>query len=684
MSSASAKTSKNRRTSRKRLIDVFDAADEEEASGASSSTAAKNNGTNENSSDHNNSRKRQRLEQGQPSPKQQLKLNNTKHPQKPLEGVIACLSGFTIDKKTKLHAVIENLGGAYTRVFDLDQNTHLITNGPNGAKYALASSSSKIQIVSPAWLIESARNGKLMSEKDYRVVVNKDNRKKKSPPPSRHALIQQIDELLSLNSSDHDNHSKNTSLSSLFECQNILLLGFDGNNKDGSDGSMMVKNKLGVLIRRGLGTIYWEMNDAITIMILHDNCDEKLHKAATLATAQHPNMPMCVSPLWIIETMKKKSLQIPSKFPPKSKTSSLSTARRASLGVNNMAKANTLSSTGGGKESFQKSSSSRQNTAPSSTAANNDASSINDMMLSISTHSQVFKGCLFSLVRIAPPDFAVDFDTQQQEKFIKRHGGQMLTLQLLDAMKKDSKKKTTTTRPIRKKCHVVCWGATPTSSTTTNQGTVVSTSTKTNQKQQQQQYNQRWLMINPVLSTLQRLSLCDIVYVTPFWLQSCVQIEKRINANTVPFAFQPQPFPIRKALLLDDHAAITTKKTSTNDNPTAINIAMTGFQWMERIALSNMIREMGGTFHENLNQKTTHLLCKEKATGLKLEKAIQWNIKIVKAEWLYHIVQYGYSGAAGGITSKRKAIKYDARNEEVGEEASGGTIVGCESRFFCS
>jgi hypothetical protein len=55
---------------------------------------------------------------------------------------------------------------------------------------------------------------------------------------------------------------------SLFECHQFYLLGFEED--------IELKQKLGKLIRRGLGTIYWEMNDDVTIMILHDTCDDSL------------------------------------------------------------------------------------------------------------------------------------------------------------------------------------------------------------------------------------------------------------------------------------------------------------------------------------------------------------------------------------------------------------------------
>ena len=55
------------------------------------------------------------------------------------------------------------------------------------------------------------------------------------------------------------------------------------------------------------------------------------------------------------------------------------------------------------------------------------------------------------------PEDAVDFDATELESIVRVHGGQMLTMKLLEAIKEDVKNKGTQ----RRKCYVVCWGGAP-------------------------------------------------------------------------------------------------------------------------------------------------------------------------------------------------------------------------------
>jgi hypothetical protein len=55
-----------------------------------------------------------------------------------------------------------------------------------------------------------------------------------------------------------------------------------------------------------------------------------------------------------------------------------------------------------------------------------------------------------------------------------------------------------------------------------------------------------------------------------------------------------------------------------------------------------------------MKSSNTHLICKEKASGLKLEKAIQLGLHIVSFDWLHHILEHGYDGkeqAKGNLKS---------------------------------
>jgi hypothetical protein len=256
-------------------------------------------------------------------------------------------------------------------------------------------------------------------------------------------------------------------------------------------------------------------------------------------------MPSAVSPAWVLESCKNNVLALPCRFPPVelAPTNEKDTKMPSKLNL------------------------SRSNSA-----------------------SAVFRGCLFSLVRIAPPNWAVDFDSRKQESFIKSHGGQMLSFRLIDAMRVDASKS-----GQRRKCHVVCWGGRP------------------------------QLQLNPILSQLKRDDLCDIALVTPMWIQTCIRTQKRVSTEAIPLALMPQPWPLRK-------------------QESTIFVALTGFSGTEKIALSFLIKSIGGSVTEDMNKTNTHLLCKQKANKLKVEKASQWGMHIVSIDWLSHILEHGFCG----------------------------------------
>jgi hypothetical protein len=135
----------------------------------------------------------------------------------------------------------------------LDKNTHLIAETAQGAKYQLALSCKRVQVVTPSWIDACAKSRERVDERAYPLVSN---RKSAKTPPT----TSQVDELLVAGPS--------LETRSLFECHKFYLLGFEED--------IELKQKLGRLIRRGLGTIYWEMNDDVSMMILHDTCDDSL------------------------------------------------------------------------------------------------------------------------------------------------------------------------------------------------------------------------------------------------------------------------------------------------------------------------------------------------------------------------------------------------------------------------
>jgi hypothetical protein len=282
--------------------------------------------------------------------------------------------------------------------------------------------------------------------------------------------------------------------------------------------------------------------------------------AAQAVTSYHANSPPAVSPIWVLESWKQNLLATPSKFPP-IKTAAVLTKHKSVDSKTSLSKKKSASS--------------------------------------------VFRGSLFSLVRIAPPGWAVDFDSKEQESLIKAHGGQILTLKLMDAMGVDAKN-----GGQRRQCFVVCWGGRPR------------------------------LDLNPILSQLQRNDVCELVLVTPVWLRACIMVQKLVRLERMPLALMPQPWPLRK---LESN----------------LSISLTGFQGTEKAALIQLIKSIGGTFHNEMSSSNTHLICKEKASGLKLQKAIEWGLHIVSIDWVDHIVEHGYGGkekAKGGCE-----VRFSAR-----------------------
>lgn len=256
-------------------------------------------------------------------------------------------------------------------------------------------------------------------------------------------------------------------------------------------------------------------------------------------------MPPTVSPAWVIQSLKKNCLASPSQFPP---VSMQSLGERAPV-----------------------------------------ATSKQVLKRSTST-SAVFRGCLFSLARIAPPTWAADFDSKQQEALIKSNGGQLLSLRLIDAMQVDA-----SNGGQRRKCYVVCWGGRP------------------------------QLQLNPFLSQLQRQDLCDIVQVTPIWLKTCITTQKRIGAEALPLALFPQSWPLRK---------LQSKVVAT----------LSGFAGTQKRAIAELISCIGGTCTDNMTNSNTHLICQGKASNLKIEKASEWGLHVVSIDWLKHIAEFGFFG----------------------------------------
>ena len=515
----------------------------------------------------------------------------------------------------------------YTRELNLDKNTHLITEVARGAKYKLAVSSSDttqiVHIVTPSWLNSTSETGQRSLESDHKLELLLTGTAASASDavdskPSILSLVNDAlggDPALQLIMGMNENSSSHTS-SSIFENLHFYLIGFESD--------VELKQKISKLVRRGNGTIYWDMNEDISILLLCDTCDETLQKAAMVVSLHHVNQPRAVSPLWVIDSYKQNVLKSAA-YPPVTPTAVVA----AAAAYNNKTHNNN-------ERMMTKSTKKIGLTKPSS--------KIPSTLSSTTSNFSVFRGCLFSLVRSSTlaeleessekkvtHDNNIDFDISEQETFIKAHGGQILSMKLLDALWADAKNKntvigtngssstkTTTTAfssTNRRKCHIVCWGGCPPR-----------------------------LDTSPLVSQLQRHDLCELILVTPIWVQVCVSMKKRIQPRRMPLVLMPQSWPMKS---LDDD-------DDDDNNVRKLEISLTGFQGTEKAVIIHLLQAIGGVYHNNMSNINSHLIFKKNATGLKLQKANEWGLHVVSIQWLYHVLEHGYGGDKNDILGCEK------------------------------
>jgi len=213
--------------------------------------------------------------------------------------------------------------------------------------------------------------------------------------------------------------------------------------------------------------------------------------------------------------------------------------------------------------------------------------------------SSLFRGYFFVLMRISPPSWAVDFDSDDLERLIRSNGGQFLSMKMVEALKVDAAAKTSQLE--KRTCYVIGWGS----------------------------YSQAHLEIHPLLAQVKRNNLCELVEVTPLWLKTCLAEKKILKPNRLPVIFTPCGRPFHTL-------------TSAEATASSIRISVTGFSGSRRTAIIQLIRAIGAFYDDSMRQSTTHLICRE-PTGQKYEKALEWKLHIVSLDWLYHIAKNGYS-----------------------------------------
>lgn len=232
---------------------------------------------------------------------------------------------------------------------------------------------------------------------------------------------------------------------------------------------------------------------------------------------------------------------------------------------------------------------------------------------------------MFALLRLSPSEGAVDFDSKELETCITSHGGQLLSSELLEALRVDKASKDSQLR----NCYVVCWGG----------------------------YTPAHMMVHTLLSWVEKEKLCVVLPVTPIWLHSCSADGKLVKPNKNPNLFQPQSWSIQQ---LPD---------SKRDKKDGIKVSVTGFVGSERTGIIQALRTVGAHYTENLRSTNTHLICKEDK-GPKYEKAVKWGLYVVSVKWLYHIMEHGYFGRGGNNDEGCEDRFSLVRNKTIGSDAS--------------
>jgi twin BRCT domain len=241
----------------------------------------------------------------------------------------------------------------------------------------------------------------------------------------------------------------------------------------------------------------------------------------------------------------------------------------------------------------------------------------------------IFRGNVFVLQRVAPPDWAVDFDLNELERIIVQHGGQLLTTKLLAAIKADRQGASTVQQQQRRTCYVISWGEDDDGSI--GRSTDVAS-------------------MHPLLAQIKRQNLCTVEVVSPIWLQTCREEQTCLVPSEFPELFQQTRRPIHRFHTVPS----TTTATKSIETP-AIRISVTGFAGVQRTAITLLIQAMCGIYDDALRKSTTYLICTSDTTsGPKYETAIEWNLRTVTLEWLLRVARHGLTAPI--CTERRPAV----------------------------
>ena len=457
---------------------------------------------------------------------------------------------------------------SYTREMYTDgRTTHLVAAVPKGAKYCSAITCEHVRVVRPEWLLDSVARGALLDEDGYAC-----------DGPDMPAIGEALDGLL-------ESERLIDEIYVFSRCQ-FYLVGFDeGVEEDGkgTEGTV-VKGKLSRVIRRERGTIYWNVNEYITHIIVADGCNDSLRRAAIYFALQLQG-PVVVSPRWVVASCLSRQLERPRLYHPRPAAAKLTFADTHSVSL-------TADMPTSGSQAIK-----RKEGGGKVCVSN--------------TRTLVFRGAIFVLIRPTPPEGGADWKVAEYEDTIKMNGGQVLNQGILKAIQRAAE--SSEGAHSRRTCYVVSTGGYP---------------------------REENAVFNPILGELMKAELCYVEFVTPIWVLTCVAEQRESPPGKHPPLFEPSPHHI---LRLPSSANLV--------------VAFTGFVGFERAGVRHLLQFIGAKYTENMTTANTHLICKA-ASGPKFKRALEWGIKVVTPDWLYHLARYGCGGRTSGDTEAGHELRF--------------------------
>lgn len=386
----------------------------------------------------------------------------------------------------------------------------------------------------------------------------------------------------------------------------------------------------------------------------------------------HPNGPVAISPHWVTDSLKYQYLQQTHLYPP------LDTKRK-----------------------YKSKPKKQVETKPLAHHVDYDAEkrkNIPDIKNNTKDEQQqelLFQGAIFYIVPPPPPSSLSDhniirFDLEEMKKSITLHGGHLISNQIIHALKNQTQKQSN----LGRTCYIVHLSGefipknnqlnnSDDDSNNDRDSMIISSIICKSEKDEHSHVNDDDNCKTHLLSLgeLYKKKLCTkFISVTPIWIETCIATKTENPPNQYPQLFQPQYWPMYKLL-------------NNSKNMMNIKVSLTGFQNQERIGLKLLLLRIGATFTDNMSHTNTHLICKE-AKGPKYHKAMEWGIHVVKVDWLYHIVQYGYTGSGHEQDvqqlQQNNETRMHSRKSSNNQNGDNGNVTeskkskGCEEKFSLS